>query len=102
MGLSLNCPSTSTLSTRLSALNIRAPRFKKSERIADDIHAIAIDSTGIKRFSRGEWNAQKYELSNKASWRKLHLAVNEGHYIEGSTLTDRSRAFHEYFMVIIV
>ena len=89
MGVPLNCPSFSTLSARLSALNISAPRFKKSERIADDIHAIAIDSTGLKRFGRGEWHEQKYELSNKASWRKLHLAVNEDHYIEGSTLTDR-------------
>ena len=89
MGVPLNCPSFSTLSARLPALNISAPRFKKSERIADDIHAIAIDSTGLKRFGRGEWHKQKYELSNKASWRKLHLAVNEDHYIEGSTLTDR-------------
>jgi len=89
MDLPLNCPSISTLSARLSALDISPPRFKKSEGIADDVHAIAIDSTGLKRFGRGEWHEQKYELSNKASWRKLHLAVNEGHYIEGSTLTDR-------------
>jgi len=41
-----------------------------------DIHAIAIDSTGLKRFGRGEWHREKYELSSKASWRKLHLAIN--------------------------
>ena len=36
----------------------------------DGVHAIAIDSTGLKRFGRGEWHREKYELSNKASWRK--------------------------------
>ena len=27
-------------------------------------------------------------LSNKASWRKLHVGVNDGHYYEGCVLTD--------------
>jgi len=31
-----------------------------------------------------------YELSSKASWRKLHLAINQAHYIEACILTDRS------------
>ena len=55
----------------------------------DDIHAMAIDSTGLKRFGRGEWHQEKYELSSKASWRKLHLAINQDHYIETCILTDR-------------
>ncbi len=46
------------------------------------MHAIAIDSTGLKRFGRGEWHQEKYELSNKASWRKLHVVVNQNHYFE--------------------
>src|SRR5262249_13404288 len=49
----------------------------------------AIDSTGLKRFGRGEWHQEKYELSSKARWRKLHLGVNEGHYYEACALTDR-------------
>jgi hypothetical protein len=85
----LCCPSFSTLSTRLSALNIKSPRYKKTDKADGSVHAIAIDSTGLKRFGRGEWHEQKYRLSNKASWRKLHMAVNEEHYIEGNTLTDR-------------
>jgi hypothetical protein len=28
-------------------------------------------------------------LSNKASWRKLHIGANEEHYFEACTLTDR-------------
>lgn len=30
-----------------------------------------------------------YALSSKASWRKLHIAVNQNHYIEACELTDR-------------
>ena len=89
LNIPLSCPSFSTLSTRLSALNIQSPRYKNTDRPDDSVHAIAIDSTGLKRFGRGEWHEQKYQLSNKASWRKLHLGVNEDHYIEGCTLTDR-------------
>lgn len=89
MGLSLSCPDFSVLSKRLKALNIKTPRYKKTDKPDDGIHAIAIDSTGLKRFGRGEWHQEKYELSRKASWRKLHAAVNQSHYIEACDLTDR-------------
>ena len=65
------------------------PRYRKTDKPVDGVHAIAIDSTGLKRFGRGEWHQEKYELSNKASWRKLHVAVNQEHYFEACTLTDR-------------
>jgi hypothetical protein len=89
MSIPLVCPHYSCLSKRLAELKIKTPRYKKSSQPDDDIHAIAIDSTGLKRFGRGEWHNQKYELSSKASWRKLHIAVNESHYFEGCVLTDR-------------
>ena len=89
LSIPLSCPSFSTLSTSLAALSISSSCYKKAEIPNDSIHAIAIDSTGLKRFDCGEWHEQKYELSNKASWRKLHLGVNDEHYIEACTLTDR-------------
>jgi hypothetical protein len=89
MKLPLSCPDFSVLSKRLGRLNIKVPRYKKTDKPDDNIHAIAIDSTGLKRFGRGEWHQEKYKLSNKASWRKLHLAINQDHYIEACTLTDR-------------
>ena len=89
MGIPLSCPDSSVLSRRLASLNIKVPRYKKSEKPDNNIHAIAIDSTGLKRFGRGEWHREKYELSSKASWRKLHLAINQDHYIEACVLTDR-------------
>ena len=70
MGIPLLCPDFSVLSKRLGKLNIKVPRYKKTDKPDPDIHAIAIDSTGLKRFGRGEWHQEKYELSSKASWRK--------------------------------
>ncbi len=90
MGLELTCPSYSQLSKRLAELNIEAPRYYvHRDRIDDEIRAIAIDSTGLKRFGRGEWHQEKYELSSKASWRKLHLGANDEYYYEACVLTDR-------------
>jgi hypothetical protein len=90
MGVNLVCPDYTVLSTRLKELGIKVPKYRIKKDVPDDtVHAIAIDSTGLKRFGRGEWHQEKYELSSKASWRKLHIAVNQDHYIEACTLTDR-------------
>ena len=89
MNIPLVCPDFSCLSKRLAELDIKVPRYKKTGLSEDGVHAIAIDSTGLKRFGRGEWHQEKYELSSKASWRKLHIAVNQDHYIEACILTDR-------------
>jgi len=87
--LSIQCPDYSTLSKRLSHLKISSPRYTQRDRPDESVHAIAIDSTGLKRFGRGEWHQEKYKISAKSSWRKLHIAVCDDHYIEGCTLTDR-------------
>lgn len=89
LDIPLSCPDFSVLSKRLKKLNIKTPHYKKTDKPENGVHAIAIDSTGLKRFGRGEWHQEKYELSSKASWRKFHAAVNQIHYIEGCILTDR-------------
>jgi hypothetical protein len=89
MDIPLSCPDYTVLSRRLGALKIKVPRYKKAEKPEDNVHAIAIDSTGLKRFWRGEWHREKYKLSSKTRWRKLHLAINQDHYIEACVLTDR-------------
>jgi hypothetical protein len=88
-GLPITCPDYTSLSKRLKELNIQSPQYAKTDCPDENVHAIAIDSTGLKRFGRGEWHQEKYELSNKASWRKLHVGVNEKHYFEACVLTDR-------------
>ncbi len=89
LDIPLSCPDFSVLSKRLKKLYIKTPHYKKTDKPENGVHAIAIDSTGLKRFGRGEWHQEKYELSSKASWRKFHAAVNQSHYIEACVLTDR-------------
>jgi hypothetical protein len=89
LDIPLSSPDYSVLSKRLKELKIKTPRYKKTDKPKDDVHAIAIDSTGLKRFGRGEWHQEKYELSSKASWRKFHAGVNQSHYYEACVLTDR-------------
>ena len=87
--LPLKSPDYSCLSKRLGSLSIKSPRYKETDSVNSNVVAIAIDSTGLKRFGRGEWHQERYTLSEKRSWRKLHIAVDTKHIIHGSDLTDR-------------
>ena len=87
--LPLTCPDYSCLSKRLSTLGIKTPRYKKTDQADETVAAIAIDSTGLKRFGRDEWHQEKHKVSGKRSWRKLHIAVDNKHIIHGAELTDR-------------
>lgn len=89
MGIEIKCPHYSVLSKRLSSLGIECPRYTKKDKIDPTVGAIAIDSTGLKRFGRDEWHQEKHKVSAKRSWRKLHVAVSDDHYIHGCELTDR-------------
>jgi hypothetical protein len=55
--------------------------------------AIAIDSTGLKQFGHDEWHQEKYKLSAKRSWRKLHIAVDTDRFIHACDLTNRFSAY---------
>lgn len=89
MGLNIKCPDYSVLCKRLSKLNIPCPRYTEKNTADNDVAAMAIDSTGLKRFGRDEWHQEKHKVSAKRSWRKLHVCVDDKHYIHGSALTDR-------------
>lgn len=86
----LQCPDYTLLSKRLSELAIETPRFKNGERPDDDIVAIAIDSTGLKRFGKDEWHQEKHKINAKRSWRKAHMAVDNNHFIQSALLTDKN------------
>jgi hypothetical protein len=48
------------------------------------IRHLAIDSTGLKVFGKGEWKVKKHGADKRRTWRKLHLAVDsESHKIMG-------------------
>ena len=68
---------------------IKLPRYTKKNISDTDVHSLSIDSTGLKRFGRDEWHQEKHKVSAKRSWRKLHIAVDQSHYIHNSLLTDR-------------
>ncbi len=87
--LPIRCPDYSCLSKRLLVLGIQSPRYTKTETPDGSIAAIAIDSTGLKRFGRDEWHQEKYKISAKRSWRKLHIAVDDKHIIHAGVLTNR-------------
>jgi Transposase DDE domain len=51
---------------------------------------LVIDSTGLKLFGRGEWDAERHGRARR-SWRKLHLAVDAGTgEIVAGVLTDNA------------
>jgi hypothetical protein len=89
MNIDLRSPDYSCLSKRLSTLGMTSPRYKKTDKPDEDVAAIAFDSSGLKRFGRDEWHQEKHKIAAKRSWRKLHIAVDDGHIIHAATLTDR-------------
>jgi len=85
MGLSLKTPDHTTLSRRNRDVEI--PRLAGGH---DGPLHLVIDSTGLKIFGDGEWQADKHKASNKRrSWRKLHLGIDGDGYIIAAALTDR-------------
>lgn len=89
MKLDIRCPSYSVLSKRLKSLGIECPKYTEKDKMDESVAAIAIDSTGLKRFGRDEWHQEKHKVSAKRSWRKFHAAVSDKHYIHACELTDR-------------
>ena len=87
--LPLKCPDYSLLCKRLSKLNIKTPRYKKSARQTGNTTAIAFDSTGLKQYGRDEWHQEKHKVASKRSWRKMHLGVGDDHFIYSAVLTDK-------------
>lgn len=88
-GLPLKCPDYSLLSKRLKGLKIPLSCHKKQGNPLEALSALALDSTGLKRFGRDEWHQEKHNVSSKRSWRKLHLGVGEDHYIHAAVLTNK-------------
>src|SRR5215211_690908 len=65
----LRVPDHTTLSRRSHGFAGRQPKVVPH----GPLHLV-IDSTGLKLFGQGEWDAEKHGRARR-SWRKLHLAV---------------------------
>lgn len=68
----LPIPDHSTLSRRLSGLEIGLP-----VKSAGKPRHIVCDSTGVKVYGEGEWKVRTHGASKRRTWRKLHLGVDE-------------------------
>jgi hypothetical protein len=89
MKLDINCPDYSAISKRFTRIGLKLQDFINNNQSEEDIVAIAIDSTGLKRFGRNEWHQEKHKISANRSWRKLHIAVDSNHNIQACQLTDK-------------
>ncbi len=72
MGIDLSVPDHSTLSRRLSQLEVELPVVPK-----EGARHVVVDSTGVKVYGEGEWKTRQHGISKRRTWRKLHLGVDE-------------------------
>jgi hypothetical protein len=89
LALPIKCADYTTLSRRLSELDLKCPRYRKTDKPDDNIFAVAIDSTGLKIFGKDEWHQEKHGVDPRRSWCKLHAAIDEEHYFQAAIITDR-------------
>ena len=73
MGVELEVPDHSTLSRRLSKLSVELPVLPKDKAIH-----LVVDSTGVKVYGEGEWKVRIHGVGKPRTWRKLHLACDQG------------------------
>jgi IS5 family transposase len=83
LGVKLPIPDYTTLNRRAKELKVQLPTSEKGP-----IHLV-LDSTGLKVYGEGEWKVRQHGYSQRRSWRKLHLAVDEATgEIEAEVLTE--------------
>ncbi len=72
MGIELRVPDHSTLSRRMSKLEIDIPVMPQ-----EGARHVVVDSTGVKVYGEGDWKTRQHGVSKRRTWRKLHLGVDE-------------------------
>ena len=72
MGIDVPVPDHSTRSRRLSKLEIDLPVMPK-----EGARTVVVDSTEVKVSGEGEWKPRQHGISQRRTWRKLHLGVDE-------------------------
>lgn len=74
MNVDIGIPDFSNIAKRSGSL----PRLILNKALKPDSQVI-VDSTGLKVYGKDEWHQEKYKISARRTWRKLHLAVDEHH-----------------------
>lgn len=88
MKIDLKCPGYSVLSKRLNKLNLNRPFYRNSYYDIKNIKSIAIDSSGLNASVMKSGILKSIKFKKKKAYKKLHLAVDNNHIIQSSTLTD--------------
>jgi hypothetical protein len=85
--IDLDAPDHTTLSRRNQTVEL--PSFSRVH--TGPIHLI-VDSTGLKIFGAGEWNARKHrKAKDRGGWRKLHIGVDGDGFIVAEALTENTK-----------
>ncbi|MBW8309869.1 MAG: IS5 family transposase [Candidatus Paracaedibacteraceae bacterium] len=72
LNLPITCPHYTRLCRRASGLDkIKIPRKRSSQAFY-----ICVDSTGLKVYGPGEWQAHMHRASQRRTWRKVHIAID--------------------------
>jgi hypothetical protein len=71
LGVNIEVPDHTTFSRRSVGLSLTTALTRNS----GPVHVV-IDSTGLKVYGAGEWQAEKHGERGRRTWRKLHLAVD--------------------------
>jgi len=82
LDINITIPDFSSLSKRSVAL----ARHKLAKELEPG-SVVIVDSTGLKVYGKDEWHQEKHAVAARRTWRKLHLAVDEGHQIIACELT---------------
>jgi IS5 family transposase len=72
LGIGLPIPDYTT-TWRRSANLVVSKRVRKAE---ESLHLV-IDSSGLKVFGEGEWKVRQHGYSQRRTWRKLHIGIDE-------------------------
>ena len=73
LGIDLAVPDYSTLCRRRQTLEVALPVQTRSQALH-----LVVDATGLKVYGEGEWKVRQHGWSRHRTWRKVHLAVDEG------------------------
>lgn len=72
MEIDLPIPDHSTVSRRLTGVEVKLPVVRQS-----GARHIVCDSSGLKVYGEGEWKVRSHGASKRRTWRKLHLQIDE-------------------------
>jgi hypothetical protein len=82
MKADITIPDFSSISKR----SITLPRHILTK--AKELGSIVIvDSPGLKVYGKDEWHQEKHAVPARRTWRRLHLAIDEGHNVQAFELT---------------